>query len=247
MITFSLGQEHEYIGDTATMFALFDRARFPRVPASYALAQSRYAYLWGDIERALSYVEPVLEMHYKLVIADDTFLYMRGMPFFSQTWAYMAAFCELKGDLARLEAVTENAASRLKDYDSSRLKYFLSCMRTGDFSAYAAHPNGGTGYERAKAAVILSLRASSLDLAHEVLEGVQFAANDFPWLGDMILLARCEANHRFDPSAEPALVESFFLRQPLLFEPDHAVNFRVVSYQETLKQLYQSRRRTQSI
>lgn len=246
MIAFSLGQEHEYAGNTAAMFDLFDRARFPMVPASHALAESRYAYLWGDIERALSYVEPVLEMHYKLAIADDTFLYMRRMPFFSQTWAYIAAFCELKGDLARLAAVTEKAASRLKDYDSSRLKQFVSCMRTGDFSVYAAHPNGGTGYERARAAVILSLRASSLDRAREVLDAVQFAANDFPWLGDMILLARCEATRRFDASAEPGLVESFFLRQPLLFEPDHALNFRAVGYQELLKQPYQSRRRAQS-
>jgi hypothetical protein len=44
---------------------------------------------------------------------------------------------------------------------------------------------------------------------------------------------------------EPALIDNFFARQALLFEPDHAVNFRLLAYQEYLKQLYQSRRRLQ--
>lgn len=134
MIAFSLGQEYEYIGDTARMFGLFDRYRFPALPASHALAESRYAYLWGDIDRAVSYVEPVLEMHFKLGIADDTFLYIRGMPFFGQTWAYLAAFYELRRDLSALETITERAASGLKDYDVSTQRRFLESLRTGDFS-----------------------------------------------------------------------------------------------------------------
>jgi hypothetical protein len=245
MIAFSLGQEYEYIGDTATMFGLFDRYRFPALPAIHALAESRYAYLWGDIDRAVSYVEPVLEMHFKLGFADDMFLHTRGMPFFGQTWAYLAAFYELRRDLSTLETITERAASGLKDYDVSTQRRFLESLRTGDFSQYTATPNYGTGSERARAAVILTQHSTTLDGANSFLDAVQFSTSDFPWLSDIILLARCEAAHRLDPAVEPALIDSFFARQPLLFEPDHAVNFRVLAYQEYLKQLYQSRRRLQ--
>ncbi len=242
-IAFSLGQEYEYLGDIASTFELFDRAVFPKLPASHALAQSRYAYLWGDLQRAVSYVEPVLEMHYKLGIADDMFLYIRGMPFFSQTWAYMAAFAEIQGDLARLDKVTRTAVSRLKECDLSHLVEFLACIKTRDFSRYAASLQSGTGYARSRAAVIRALREESYQRAQDVLSSVRLADNDFPWLPDMLLLANCEAAHRCEPSAEPGLVERFFLRQPLLFEPDHAVNFRVLDYQESLKRIYQSRRR----
>jgi len=242
-IAFSLGQEYEYIGDSASAFDLFDRAVFPDLPASHALAQSRYAYLWGDINRAVSYVEPVLSEHYRLGIADDNFLHLRSMPFFSQTWAYMAAFSQIQGDLSRLEAITQEAAFRLKDCDLSPQIDFLSCLKTGDFSRYEASLESGTGYQRARAAVIRVLREPSYTRAREILNSVQFAANDFPWLSDMLLLANCEAAHRYDSSAEPALVEAFLLRQPLLFEPDHAFNFRVLDYQELLKRVYQTRRR----
>ena len=36
-------------------------------------------------------------------------------------------------------------------------------------------------------------------------------------------------------------MEDFFVRQPLLFEPDHAFNFRLLAYQQSIKQTDQSR------
>jgi tetratricopeptide (TPR) repeat protein len=242
MIAFSLGQEYEYVGDVESMFALFDGALFPKLPALHALAQSRYAYLWGDIQRAISYVEPILEVHFQLGNADDTFLWIRRMPFFSQTWAYMAAFAELSSDLTPLEAMTQRAAAELKDSDVSHLTEFLSCMQKKDFSTYEANLNYGTGYERTRAAVIHALRQTEYSKAKDVLDSVKIADNDFPWLNDILLLAHCEAAHRFDSKAEAELQEQFLLRQPLLFEPDHAVNFRLLEYQESLKRIYQARR-----
>ena len=242
-IAFSLGQEYENVGDVDSMFTLFDGAMFPNLPANHAFAQSRYAYLWGDIQRAISYIDPVLKVHFQLVIADDTFLWIRRMPFFSQTWAFMAAFAELTGDLDSLEALTQKAASELKDFNSAHLTEFLSGMKAHDFKRYESFLNRGTGYERTRAAVIRSLRESQFSKAQEILRSVPLADNDFPWLNDILLLAECEAAHRLEPNAEAELVERFLLRQPLLFEPDHAVNFRLLRYQENLKPIYQQRRR----
>lgn len=243
MIAFSLGQEYEYFGDVESAFSFFDRALFPKLPARHALAQSRYAYLWGDLRRAQCYIEPVLEMHFRLGIADSTFLWIRRMPFFNQTWDYMAAFAELTGELERFEAMTQRAVSELKGCDLSALTDFLSCMKTKDFSRYEAFMNYGTGYERTRAAVIYALRQTEFSRAQDVLGSVQLPDNDFPWLHDILLLANCEVAHRCEPGAEAELVERFFQRQPLLFEPDHAVNFRLLHYQEQLKPMYQARRR----
>lgn len=243
-IAFSLGQEYEYVGDVESMFGFFDRGLFPKLPAQYALAQSRYAYLWSDLHRAISYVEPVLNAHFQLGIADDTFLWIRRMPSFSQTWAYMAAFAEVTGNLETLEEMTQRAASHLKDFDVSFLSDFLSCMKRKDFSRYEAFLSRGTGYERTRAAVMHALRQKGYSQALEVLGSVRLADNDFPWLNDILLLANCEAAHRCEPSAEAELLERFFGRQPLLFEPDHAVSFRLLDYQESLKRIYQARRRS---
>ena len=38
LMRFSLGQEHEFRGETERMFECFDKALFPKVPAQYALA-----------------------------------------------------------------------------------------------------------------------------------------------------------------------------------------------------------------
>jgi hypothetical protein len=241
-IAFSLGQEYEGIGDAESMFGLFDSVLFPNISARYALAESRYAYLWGDLQRAVSYIEPVLEAHFQFGIADDTFLWMRGMPFFSETWHYMAAFAELTGDLGSLETLTEKAASDLRDCDLTILSNFLSCMKQNDFSRYEAYLNHETGYERTKAAVIHARRQNEYSKAQEILGSVRLEDKDFPWLNDILLLANCEAAHRFNLQAEAELKERFLLRQQLLSEPNHAVSFRLLEYQELLKPIYQARR-----
>jgi tetratricopeptide (TPR) repeat protein len=242
-IAFSLGQEYEGVGDVESMFELFDSVLFPNISAQYALMQSRYSYLWGDLQRAVFYIQPVLEAHFQLGIADDTFLWMRGMPFFSQTWAYMAAFAELTGDLENLEALTEKAISDLKDCDLTYLTDFLFSMKQNDFSKYEAFLNHGTGYQRTRAAVIRAHRQNEYSNAQEVLGSVALGEKDFSWLNDILLLGHCEAAHRLHPQAEAQLIERFLLRQQLLFEPDHAVNFRLLEYQELLKPIYQARRR----
>ena len=59
----------------------------------------------------------------------------------------------------------------------------------------------------------------------------------------MRLLARCEqANKAGKLDLEADLVVQFFDRQPMLFEPDNAINFNLLRYQEKLKESYQQSR-----
>ena len=225
------------------MFALFDEFTFPQLPATYALAQARYAYLWGDAVRGLQYVMPIADYHFDLKIADDNFLYIRGMPFFSQTWAYAAAFFELKNELDALRMLTKKATRVLVDYDASPLENLVQAVTSGDFSPYMASPRRGSAYERTLTAVLLAQREITFDLAIEHLNEVRLTDNDFPWLADILLLARSEAAHRHSVDEAQRLVHEFLRRQPMLFEPDHAFNFRLLGYQETLRHAYQESRR----
>jgi hypothetical protein len=225
------------------MFQLFDEHKFPNLPASYAFAQARYAYLWNDFDRGLQYVEPILRAHFDLKIADDTFLYIRGMPFFSQTWAYLAAFYELKGDLGLAVQLTKDAKHKLTDYDVSHHQRLLTAVRSSDYSQFIAELRRGTAYERTRAAVLLAQHQPTPEESHRTLDDVQLTDDDFPWLADILLLERAEIAHRHALSTEDDLLAQFLGREAMLFEPDHAFNFRLLPYQETLKERYQRSRR----
>ena len=57
--------------------------------SNYTLVTARYAYLWGRPDKGAEYLQPIVDAYFDLGIVDDNFLYMRGMPFFSETcWAF---------------------------------------------------------------------------------------------------------------------------------------------------------------
>src|SRR5206468_3163394 len=85
-INMALGQQYEHAREVEKAFDLFDRFKFPDIPGHAALAQTRYAYLWDRYDQGRSYLRPLLDMYRELRILDDTFLHIRGLPFFGQAW-----------------------------------------------------------------------------------------------------------------------------------------------------------------
>lgn len=252
-LLFSLGQEYEFRGERDKMLECFDRALFPKVPAQYALAQARYAYLWGRTDKGWSYVEPLIPVYFKLKILDTTFLHIRGLPFFEQTWAYLAAFSQLDGNFGKLNDLTRRAEAECHDLDFDYLKAELAGFQSGDFaflkeklrSSIQASKSGNFpfGYQAMRLNVLLAQEASDSQEAARFLDSVALAENDFPWLDDIRLLAKCEQAHKVGNSAqETALQAQFLARQPFLFEPDNAINFNLLRYQENLKDRFRKTR-----
>lgn len=251
---FSLGQEHEFRGETRQMFECFDEARFPKVPAQYALAQARYAYLWGRSDKGWSYVAPLLPVYFELKILDTTFLHIRGLPFFQQTWAYLAAFSQLEGDFQELSDLTSKAESECHDLDFDYLKAELKGFRSGDFSVLkkklrssiqeSQAGNFPSGYQAMRLNILLAQECEDTQEAMQLLESVSLASNDFPWLDDMRLLAKWEQSGRFGNREQEAKLRSQFMaRQPMLFEPDNAINFNLLKYQDSLMDEFRKTRR----
>jgi hypothetical protein len=77
------------------------------------------------------------------------------------------------------------------------------------------------------------------------LTAVTLGENEFRWLEDVRMAGLAAlAARRGDLSRFHELANEFMARQPMLFEPDHAFNFRILAFQETMKSRYHDTRRT---
>ena len=245
-IRFSLGQQYIRANAVEKGFELFRTCKFPEIPREYTLAQARYAYLFNRYIDGLLFIRPFFDAYKKLRILDDHFLYVRGLPFFGRWWAYLAAFTILSEDLNELESITKYVVENCHDYDFEYLQAELRAYRD-DKPEYlleelekrlANMPEGNfpTGYTRMCIAAVKARAATTVEAAKEILAGVILSERDFPWLEDIRTLALAEAAHRLGaPALENEQTEKFLARQPMLFEPDIALNFHLLRYQERLK------------
>ena len=60
-IRFSLGQQYIRAQAPEKGFELFRTCKFPGVPREYALAQARYAYIWGRYDDGLIFLRPFFD------------------------------------------------------------------------------------------------------------------------------------------------------------------------------------------
>jgi tetratricopeptide (TPR) repeat protein len=248
-LLFSLGQEHEYRCEIDRMFECFDRCSFPTTPFQFMLAAARYAYLWNRPDKGAAYVEPIAGAYFTLGIADDHYVYVRGLPFFSQTWNYLVAFALLTEDFRSTDGYFTRAAQQLSEYDFQSTQRFYECVKRDDYAPAIEQVEARlkewdsrfpAGYLRVQLAALKARRAGNIGDALAALEEVRPGANDFPWLVDVLTIHKAWAYKRMgDTASEAAEVERFLARQPMLLEPDHAVSFAFLPYQETLKPRYQ--------
>jgi hypothetical protein len=246
-IRFSLGQQYIRAKSIDEGFALFRTCLFPEIPADFALAQAQYAYLWNRYSDGQLFIRPFFQAYKELKILDDTFLDMRGLPFFPVWWGNLAAFGILAKDLTELESATEFVLRHcLHDYDPKRLRTEFAVYRDDKpelllpllekilrENQRRRYP---TGEIRMKIAIIQAQNCTSLDIAERLLTDDTISRQEFSLLDDVRTLALAEAAFRFDRTdREEAHVKAFLERQALLFEPDIALNFQLLKYQERLK------------
>jgi hypothetical protein len=256
-IRFSLGQEHEFRGEPDRMLECFDGAVFPAVPAVYAMAQARYAYLWGRPDRGRAYVEALLPVYLELRVLDPAFLDMRGLPFFEEVWSALAAFSHLEGRFAGLESFTRRVLAGCSDFDAGRLEAELAWVMTGDSERLvkrlqdslrkAGRKGWPCGLEAMRLATLEARRLGWSGDARRLLETAALGEQDFPWLEDVRLLALAAAARQSgDAAAESELRRRFLAAQPMLLEPWHALTFGLLDYQGSMLEEYTSRRRPYS-
>jgi len=254
-ITFSLGQEYEARAEPQKMAALFRACSFPKISAQHLLAASRYCYLWDLFDDGMHFLDPIRAAYFQLGIADDHFVYIRGLPFFGQTWSYILCFCALRNDFTVIEDFTSKARESLSDYDFDYLIPTLRCYQTHSFQdnieelerhLQNADQRFPQGYQRTQLACLRAVTLDDHARADECLSEVVLTDKDFRWLADVILIHRARlAEKTGDTGREALLIREFISKQPLLFEPDHAVNFAFLDYQEKIKHRYREIKKSQ--
>ena len=251
-LNFGLGQEYEAQGRVDEMIACFQHVRLERVGSPTVLATARYHYLWNQFELGQRAIQPIFDRYYELKIADDMFLFMRGLPMFDEAFGYRATFARLAGKLDQARYELARARSELSDAGVERHALDLEATATGKWEAVLADlesllqsldARAPTGQPRMKRAVLRCRAASTVDTALAELDSVRLTPDDHGWLEDIRTLARAELFHRFGMlDREQAALSEFWPRQAMLLEPNHAFNFGFLDYQETLKPHYQSPR-----
>lgn len=248
-LQFSLGQEYENVGKINDAVVCFKKIRFPEISAAHLLATARYLYLWDKFSEAQNIIQPIFDKYYELGVADDTFLFIRGLPFFGEAFGFRAAFSKFLGDIDKANQELERAKRELRDYSFRSLQRVWNATLSGDWSEVIASverylqeckgKHSPLGYQLMLRAVLVSRRAEDTASAFRELESVQLDKNDFGWLSDVRLLAKAEIAHKYGQNQmEEDLIVSFFQRQCLMFEPHHAFDFGFLDYQETLKPRY---------
>jgi len=250
-LLFSLGQEYEHRKLMDKMFECFDRCSFPELSSAYILAAARYAYLWNRPDKGIEYLRGIEDAYFTLGIADDHFVYVRGLPFFGQFWNYLVAFALIQRSFSETDAFLIRASQNLSDYDFDSLRRFYECVKSDDYAPVideleaqlagwdTRFPNG---YQSVQLAALKGRAASDGGEAVALLQDVHLGPNDFPWLADVLTIHKAWAFQKAgEHEREISEVDQFFAKQPLLFEPDHAVSFGFLPYQETLKPRYQNR------
>jgi hypothetical protein len=265
LLAFSFGQELERGGDWAGALRAFDRARFgltpererlglAPVPAQYSVAIARYCYLWGSFAEAQQHLQPLIDLYGELKIADDTFVYIRGLPFVSEVLDTRIAIALLAGEPDVAQQTLGWARRSLTDIELDDDEVILAAWITGDWSPResalrldlersARHGRTGDGYTNMSLATVRAQTADSFPSARQQIESVRVEENDFPWLEDIRILAIYGVAKRFGEVAlERSSGSAFLERQPLLFEPHHVYRFGLLDVQEPLRTVYQSLR-----
>lgn len=248
-IAFALGQELEFRGQIDEMVNCFRRAPFPKVSAHHTFAAVRYCYLRGRFADGLELMRPLLDAYFKLGIADDTFLYIRGMPFASSAFSTAACLHLLNGDAAGARSLVKRALSGLSDCDLSDFPPLIEAQDrrepamavTALESSRESHISDGpfNGFAALQIAVWKARILGTMAEVDAMLSRVTLSDKDFPWLHDVRTLACAEAHHRFNEAKkEEAALRGFIEKQPLLLEPEWLFKFGLTTYQERVRTSY---------
>ena len=206
--------------------------------------QARMAYLTNRYEDALTHLQPIEDAYRSLKNLNDQFLQKQGLPTFSRWWGYRAALALLMGQIDELDKTTQFFLEQGIEYDFEEL--------TAKFKTYQNHQLGPLLelYEKRLSAdtkqskvslqmniaTLKTLTAKTFEEAKKLPTDVVITPKDVPWLEDVRTLSLAYlAGRTQNTRMEEERIKEFLPKQPKLLEPDVALNFYLLKYQEMLK------------
>jgi tetratricopeptide (TPR) repeat protein len=208
---------------------------------------ARYCNLWDAFEDSAALYSQIFSAYFDLKIADDHFLYTRGLPFFSQAYRALAGVLVLSGRGDEARALLDDSEARLSDLQGTENERLTLEATLGEPAGLLEHLSRAARSDGLEAMRLATWRARGTGQpaeAKQLLESVTLGEHDRSWLEDIRLLAligaarRARELQRGDPR-----VSEFFEHQPTLFEPEHVFHFGLLDEQQAMKVLYRERRR----
>jgi tetratricopeptide (TPR) repeat protein len=229
----------------------FRRVRLDDGGGEAVMVAARYCYLWNAFEDAIALHAQIFDAYFSLGIVDDTFLHIRGLPFFSRAYGAQAAVLVLNGSADGARELFERSEAQLSDFQGTEDE-LLTLDATlgqptgllGHLSGEAQGGGGRSGYAQMQLATWRARGSDRPAEAEELLASATVRENDFSWLEDIRLLALIAAARKGgELQQEDPRIAELFERQKRLFEPEHAFHFGLLDEQEILKERYRDLRR----
>ena len=250
-LNFNLGSTLENLGQFQSVISHFKKVKTDSIIPQGLLHVAKVFYLWSEYEDGLAIIRSIFTAYYEFGTVDDNFLYMRGFPFYSETFGYLAVFAKLlnKNYLAREEL--EKAKKNFIQDDFSSLDTNLAAFVTNDWTSILNNIDSSLKNEELDAihgmsivlrALIISRKASSYEDSIKILDNTNLPEDSFSWLPDVLLLAKAEIANKYNNiDDENHYLNQFWENQPSLLEPNHVYTFGLDEYQEKLKKIFIAR------
>jgi tetratricopeptide (TPR) repeat protein len=208
---------------------------------------ANYCYLWDALDDAVALYDQIFSAYFALRIADDHFLYTRGLPFFLEAYGAQAAFLVLSGNGDAARDLLERSETHLSDLygiEAERLTLEATLGQPTGLLEYLAGEARADGEAALRLATWRAQGSDQRAQAEQWLESVTLGENDRPWFEDVRLLAMIATARRAGELREDdPRIADFLKHQPALFEPEHAFHFGLLDEQEVQKEQYRARRR----
>jgi tetratricopeptide (TPR) repeat protein len=211
------------------------------------VAAARYCNLWDAFEDSAALYSQIFSAYFDLGIADDQFLYTRGLPFFSHAYRALAGVLVLSGRGDEARSLLDDSEARLSDLQGTEYERLTLEATLGAPAGLLEHLSRAArsdGLEAMRLATWRARRTGGRAEAEQLLESVELGKDDWSWLEDIRLLALIGAARRAgELQHEDPRVSEFLEHQRALFEPEHVFHFGLLDEQQALKVLYRERRR----
>ncbi len=240
-IRYSLAQQCEQVGLVERAFELFDQQLFPEIPVHFAQVQVHCAYLWDRHEQGRAYLRPILDAYLEMGDLDSHLMFMRGLPPLETIWGCAAAIAKLSGEWEELESFTQKLEAKNEEFQDGWLSERLNSLRDGTAleldSVMECDPSDN--YPRLRKAIALARSDKELGQAQARLDKILIGRQDPEWLHPVKRIALAEVGQCFsDQEMESEHKQAFLEALPLLLEPNIALEFHLLEYQERLKAEY---------
>jgi hypothetical protein len=248
---FNVGSAIERLGKIDSAMDHFKFITLANTSSAVVLYIARICYLWDYPKEGENFMQSIFERYYDLGNIDDHYLYMRGLPFYGDSFGYLATFAKMENKNEVIIEELVNAKEKLRDYNFDNLELIANAFITDNWAIVLSSLNKSLakeddaypyGFQYTKKAVIESRNSTDYTNGIEILESVELTEIDFSWLYDILTLVKSELSNKFERfDDETEFLRLFWKNQPKLFEPNHLFSFGLFQYQEKLKKEYQSR------